>query len=504
MIIKNIERGLLFKNGNLQQVLMPGNYSFIFGDVKRFNILERFVPETNINIMLENKMLSDQLNLIEVKEFQIALYLVEGNLKEVLKTGKYAFWKSSAFGEVKIYNLADKFEFDNNLIHLLENKLLTDNLNIYDIKENQIGLYYSDNKLKEVLRAGKYAFWKSPAFGEVKIYNLADKFLHLNNLKILLQNELLNNELLIHEIKDNEIGLYLCDKNFKEVLKSGVYAFWKSTIAHEIIKIDLNNPFIEKNIDKQLLNRLEILAYINIFIIEPFEKGLFFIDKKFEAELEPGRYYFWKGSKDIRIDKVDMRQNQINIAGQEIMSKDKVTLRFNFVCQYKIVNPYIAIHQVVNFTNEIYVLLQLVLREYVGAYTLDEILLKKEEISEYITNKLKSKVLELGIDLIFAGVKDVILPGDIKDILNQVLIAEKKAQANVIMRREETASTRSLLNTAKLMEDNELLFKLKELEYIERISEKISQISISGGTQFLEQLKQIFMPIREKELPKNK
>ena len=67
-------------------------------------------------------------------------------------------------------------------------------------------------------------------------------------------------------------------------------------------------------------------------------------------------------------------------------------------------------------------------------------------------------------------------------------------KTNIITRREETASTRSLLNTAKLMEENEILFRLKELEYIERISEKINKVSLSGGGQMLEQLKQLFIP----------
>ena len=73
-----------------------------------------------------------------------------------------------------------------------------------------------------------------------------------------------------------------------------------------------------------------------------------------------------------------------------------------------------------------------------------------------------------------------------------VSIAEKKAQANTIMRREETASTRSLLNTAKLMEENTMLFKLKEMEYVEKIADKINTISLSGGGQMIDQLRQIF------------
>jgi hypothetical protein len=77
--------------------------------------------------------------------------------------------------------------------------------------------------------------------------------------------------------------------------------------------------------------------------------------------------------------------------------------------------------------------------------------------------------------------------------MNQVLIAEKRAQANLITRREETASARSLLNTAKLMEENAMLYKLKEMEYVEKIAEKINNISLSGSGQIVDQLKQIFV-----------
>ena len=90
-----------------------------------------------------------------------------------------------------------------------------------------------------------------------------------------------------------------------------------------------------------------------------------------------------------------------------------------------------------------------------------------------------------------AGIKDIILPGEIREIMNTVLIAEKKAQANVIMRREEVASTRSLLNTARLMDENQTLFKLKEMEYLERICDKVGSISLNGGRGALAQLAEL-------------
>jgi regulator of protease activity HflC (stomatin/prohibitin superfamily) len=79
------------------------------------------------------------------------------------------------------------------------------------------------------------------------------------------------------------------------------------------------------------------------------------------------------------------------------------------------------------------------------------------------------------------GVKDIILPGDMKEILGKVVEAEKVAQANVIRRREETNATRSLLNTAKVMENNPTALRLKELEALEKVTEKIGNISVFGG-----------------------
>lgn len=109
-------------------------------------------------------------------------------------------------------------------------------------------------------------------------------------------------------------------------------------------------------------------------------------------------------------------------------------------------------------------------------------------MSKYLLDTLKEKGKELYLSINEASVKDIILPGEIRDIMNTVLVAEKRAQANVITRREEVASTRSLLNTARLMDENATLYKLKELEYVERICEKVGNININGGSDVLSQL----------------
>ena len=141
---------------------------------------------------------------------------------------------------------------------------------------------------------------------------------------------------------------------------------------------------------------------------------------------------------------------------------------------------------------QLYVAVQLVLRAYIGTYTLDELLERKERIADAVFAEIKTTAAVLGVQVLNCGIRDVILTGEMKAIMNQVLVAQKQAQANTIARREETASTRSLLNTAKLMEENEMLFKLKEMEYVEKIAEKIGEITVSGNGGIVQQLKEIF------------
>jgi regulator of protease activity HflC (stomatin/prohibitin superfamily) len=173
----------------------------------------------------------------------------------------------------------------------------------------------------------------------------------------------------------------------------------------------------------------------------------------------------------------------MDVSGQEILTKDKVSLRVNLSAVYKISDPVLAYNNVANLSDYIYRELQFATRETIGTQLLDILLSNKTEMNETIFNIVKEKLTKLGVDLYSIGVKDIILPGDMKAILNQVVETEKYAQANVIKRREETAATRSLLNTAKLMDQNPILLRLKELESLEKITEKIDKFTVFGGLE---------------------
>lgn len=359
------------------------------------------------------------------------------------------------------------------------------------INAYQVGLVFKNGVYQRLLKEGKYWFWDGE---KIQIYDLTKQFFAPVELNILLQDEALAEALYVIDVKEAEIVLVYENGLLKQVLTAGRYTFWKSAIQYGFVRADISKIEITENIDRTtLLNRL-LLPYVRSSEVQSYEKALFFVDGKYVKVLEPGVHYWWKNSIAIHAAKVDVRQQQMEINGQEILTKDKAALRINAWAQYKVANIEKAVLENKEWEKQLYVSFQLALREYISGFSFDELLEKKESLSPFIVQRVAAKAEALGIEVGGFGIRDIILPGDVKEIMNSVLVAEKKAQANIIMRREETASTRSLLNTAKLMEENAMLWKLKEMEYVEKIADKISHISVAGNGDLIEQLKQIFVP----------
>lgn len=358
------------------------------------------------------------------------------------------------------------------------------------INAYQVGLVFKNRKLTQVLQEGTYWLWGDV---DVMVYEMKQSFVAPIELNILLQNEVLASLLEVVEVADNEIALYFVNGMFKEVLVTGRYAFWKGYVVNEFVKADLSKVNITEKIPLALLENVKLRTYVRRFQVLNFEKGLLFVNGTFVKELTAGTYYFWVNAITVEVKNVDVRQQQMEISGQELLTKDKAALRINFFVKYQVKDIVKALVDNKDFEKQLYVTMQLALRAFVGAFTLDELLSRKDSMATTILEEAAAKIADLGLAVSDAGIRDVILPGDMKEIMNQVLVAEKKAQANSIMRREETAAVRSMLNTAKLMEDNEMLWKLKEMEYVEKIADKIGEITIGGNGNIIGQLKDIFV-----------
>ncbi len=193
-----------------------------------------------------------------------------------------------------------------------------------------------------------------------------------------------------------------------------------------------------------------MLAKFAVAVDVPVESiGLLFVDGKLVRTLDTGSHAFWNFQKNVAAEVIELRVQSVEVSGQELLTRDKVSLRVNLAASYRVTDAVAAKTRVAKFDEHLYRELQFGLRKTVAARTLDELLGDKASLDGDIFAYVRDRVGEFGIELLGVGVKDVILPGEMKEILNSVVQAEKAAQANVIRRREESNAMRSQLNTAK-------------------------------------------------------
>lgn len=353
------------------------------------------------------------------------------------------------------------------------------------INENQKGLLFKNGRFVKLLDAGKYY----TSCGK-EIEKLVKEFPIVSSncsLETLLKNEDFAKQVTVFEVGDEQLGLHYVNGKFENVLGKGKHAFFNEDSEHSCTVVDISTPYVDISVPTYIFSKIPAHYYVKVEVAE-HQKARLYFNRRLERVLDAGTYYFWRTSTTVAVEYVDMRLTQMDITGQEILTQDKVSLRINVVCNYRVTDCVKIYTEVDDFAEQLHVAAQLALRDFVGKHRLDEILECKDQLSKHLFAALKAKEASLYVEVTQADVKDIILPGEIRDIMNTVLVAEKRAQANVITRREEVASTRSLLNTARLMEENATLYRLKELEYIERICENVGNISLSGSGDLLSQL----------------
>jgi regulator of protease activity HflC (stomatin/prohibitin superfamily) len=200
------------------------------------------------------------------------------------------------------------------------------------------------------------------------------------------------------------------------------------------------------------------------------------LDGRFSHVLPPGKYAFSKNMAKVMLVPVDLHETMPDIGGQQIMTADKVTLRLNAVATYRVADAHKALSAADDARQALYREAQLALRAVVGARELDQFLADKDAVARELEAIVRQRVAALGLEVLSVGIRDVILPGDMKDLMNKVTKAKKAAQAkkaaeaNLIVRREETAAMRSQANTAEVLEGNPTLMRLRELEVLEKVA----------------------------------
>ncbi len=213
--------------------------------------------------------------------------------------------------------------------------------------------------------------------------------------------------------------------------------------------------------------------------------GILSIDGVVTRTLEPGTYWFWQLTRKHLVRLIDTRWQHHDVSGQEVLTADRVTVRVNLTASYRVADPLVALKEVKDFAEALHLSLQFAFRKTLGALTLDALLADKVTVSEEAAGHVRTEMAKIGLEVSEIALKDVILPGEMREILNRVVTAEKEAEANIIRRREETNATRSLLNTAKVMAENPVMLRLKELEALETIAAKVDRLTVHNGTEGL-------------------
>ncbi len=365
----------------------------------------------------------------------------------------------------------------------------------YDIADHEKALLFRKNSFRKMLEPGRYWFVDPLNELRAEIHDCAQpKFQH-KLAKFLLRTypQLTENNFDEYELSDAELGLCYVDGKLADVLPPGTYhVFWKQPAKVQVERLDISREYrVADNVLSLLVHsdyfRTARAAAGMVYYAEvpDYSVGLLMINGHKESLLRPGSYGFWRYNRNVAVKLVDLRLQNLDIGGQEMLTKDRVSLRINLSAAYKVEDAEKAAMQLADYADFLYRELQLALREAVGGKTLDELLADKNAMNQDIFRTVSSKAGHYGLHLSGVGVKDIILPGEMKTILNQVVEAEKAAEANLVKRREETAATRSLHNTAKVMEGNPTILRLKELEVLERVSDRIDKITVYDGLKGL-------------------
>lgn len=190
----------------------------------------------------------------------------------------------------------------------------------------------------------------------------------------------------------------------------------------------------------------------NEIIIKDTHRGLWYEDGVLAKIVDAGRHRIPKSRKTwwvigrrkprVEVRLVDIRERDLTIKGQEILTIDKVAIRVSVIVQYQVIDPKAALHRVENYEDRLYSDVQLAARRSLAMMTLEEILTNRNKLSAEILAEVKDAAWTYGVDIRRADVKDLIFPGNLRDIMNRVLTAERLSHAQLIEARTDAERQR--------------------------------------------------------------
>lgn len=355
------------------------------------------------------------------------------------------------------------------------------------IREHERGLLFRDGSFDRILSPGWY-----PLFGwnlRLDVVSVKDAWLIHPELREMVQAGAFDAgegvaEAEVLDLSDTERALVWVDGRLESVVSPGLYVLW--TVFHRVETdvIDASGVVFEHPKLSVVLGSAGASTRLETAVVPAGTTGVLIVDGALRGLLSAGTHAFWKGLGDARVYTVDLREQSLEVGGQEILTADRVSLRLNALVGFRVTDPETAVSAVDDYRQALYRQAQMALRAVVGTRELDQLLEQKDEVAEELQRTVREKARSFGVDVGTVGIRDVILPGEMREILNRVTEAKKAAEAALVTRREETAAMRSQANTARLFESNPTLMRLRELEVLEKVAET-SQLTVVLGEQGL-------------------
>lgn len=349
------------------------------------------------------------------------------------------------------------------------------------IKTHERGLAFLDGELDAVLAPGRHRLFDPWSRRAIHVVSERAPWLVHDDLDAIVRSGKLGDALVVVDLADGERALVWVDGRFDRILAPGRHAYFAAPRQVVIERVACEALRLVHPALSTILAASQATTSVGAVAVAGEAAGLVGLDVpvghaavllrdgQLVEVLPPARYAYWEAAGRVEALLVDLRELTVDVAGQEIMTADKVTLRMNLVITYRVADPVRAVTTVQDYRSALYREAQLALRAIVGTRDIDVLLEQKDAAGAQLELALTARAEALGLAIVSAGVRDIILPGQMRDLLNKVTEAKKSAEAMAITRREETSAMRSQANTAKLLEQSPTLMRLRELEVVERL-----------------------------------
>ena len=348
------------------------------------------------------------------------------------------------------------------------------------VRKFERGFLFRDGVFERMLRPGRHWIFDLFLRARVKKVSVREPWVRSDELDVIVRSGQLAGEVRVLDLKDYERALVWVEGRFEGIYGAGLRVLWTVFNDIRVEVIDARKPRFENDALSVILADESASRMLHVVTVDSDHAAVLTLDGKPAGVLSAGRYAYWNGLSQILARVIDLREQVLDVAGQELMTADKVTLRLNAVVTFRVTDPVKALTAVDEYRQSLYREAQLALRAQVGANELDAFLVEKNKLSETLEQAVRKRAVSIGLEVNSFGIKDVVLPGDMKTILNRVTEARKAAEADLVKRREETAAMRSQANTARIFESNPVLMRLRELEVLEKVAEN-STLSVVLG-----------------------